>query len=90
MAPNPVCPEIDGRADLLVRSALERLDTAENELILDFSGVRRVDPAAVRSLAELAAKAQAHSVRIVIEGVNIEIYKVLRLLAMAAQFSFRT
>jgi anti-anti-sigma regulatory factor len=90
MAPNPICPEIDGCADLLVRSALERVDTAQNELILDFSGVRRVDPAALRSLAELAAKAEAHSVRIVLEGVNIDIYKVLRLVALGTQFSFRT
>jgi anti-anti-sigma regulatory factor len=90
MAPNPVCSDRGGRADLLVRSALERLDTAQDELILDFSGVRRVDPAALRSLGELAAKAQTHSVRIVIEGLNIEIYKVLRLVALAPQFSFRT
>ena len=29
MAPNPVCPEMDGRADLLVRSALERVEPLE-------------------------------------------------------------
>jgi anti-anti-sigma regulatory factor len=90
MAPNSICPERDGRTDALVRSALERLDTARDEVILDFSGVRRVDPVALRSLAELAAKAEARSVRILLEGVNIEIYKVLRLVGLGTQFSFRT
>jgi anti-anti-sigma regulatory factor len=88
MPSNMIWPNTKDRAESLVRAALERLDSAEQELVVDFSAVDRVDSAALRGLEELAAKAQERSVKVVLRGVNVEVYKVLKLVAVAGQFSF--
>jgi anti-anti-sigma regulatory factor len=66
------------------------LDTANGELVLDFSSVRRIDPGAVRALQALAATADEKTVKVVLRGLNIEIYKVLKLVKLARRFSFLT
>jgi anti-anti-sigma regulatory factor len=71
------------------RAVLDLLDSAERELVLDFSGVERLDPAAIRELEDLAAKARERSVQLVLRGVPVQVYKVLKLVAAAGQFSFR-
>lgn len=78
------------RADAgsLIRDAAEQLGSAGNELVLDFSAVRRIDTEALLGLEELAAKARANSIQVAIRGVNVEVYKVLKLVAVAGQFSF--
>jgi anti-anti-sigma regulatory factor len=92
MTTNPVSPVIDGRAELLVRAALEQLDSDPNgsvpELVLDFSAVGRIHPAALQALEQLAAKARDRSVKVVLRGVNVDVYKVLILSALSAQFAF--
>jgi anti-anti-sigma regulatory factor len=88
MSSNTVWLDNQSRAEPLLRSALERLDSADDELLLDFSAVHRVDAAALRALEELAAQAQERSVKLVLRGVRVEVYKVLKLFAATAQFSF--
>ena len=72
------------------RAACERLETTGAELVLDFSDVDRLDAVALAGLEELAAKARERSVRLVLGGVHPEVYRVLKLMAMASEFSFRT
>jgi anti-anti-sigma regulatory factor len=71
-----------------LQDAREMLDTANGELVLDFSSVRRIDPGAVRALQALAATADEKTVKVVLRGVNIEIYKVLKLVKLTRRFSF--
>jgi anti-anti-sigma regulatory factor len=73
-----------------LQDAREMLETANGELILDFSSLRRIDPSAVRAMQALAATADDKSIKVVLRGVNIEIYKVLKLLKLARRFSFVT
>jgi anti-anti-sigma factor len=83
-----MAPEIDCSLTSLVREAIDRLSTAGGALTLDFSAVRRLDPAALRLLEELSARARDHSVQLILGGVNVAVYKVLKLSGLAARFSF--
>jgi len=67
-----------------------KLDSAKGETVLDFSSVQRIDAKAIRALEELARLADAKAVKIGLRGVNVEIYKVLKLVKLAPRFSFLT
>ena len=75
-----------------VVSALEEvqksLNRAQGEVVLDFSSVARVDGIALSSLVELANKAEAASVKVILRGVNVNVYKVLILMKLTSRFSF--
>ena len=71
-----------------LQQAGEKLDKANGQMVLDFSTVRRVDPAALSAIAELAAVADARGVKLALRGVNIGVYKVLKLAKLAPRFSF--
>ena len=91
MATEPVLPETDGdRVAHGVREALEKLNNAGGEVILDFSSVRRIDPKAVSALEQLAHMADDKSVKVAVRGVNVGVYKVLKLMKLASRFSFQT
>jgi len=66
----------------------EKLDGTEGESILDFSSVSRIDSGAVRALEELARVADEKSVKVVLRGVNVDVYKVLKLMKLTRRFSF--
>jgi len=72
-----------------LQEALEKLDGAAGEVVLDFSSVRRVDPAALRMMEKLAAAAGEKAVKVVLRGVNIDIYKALTLVKLTPRFSFQ-
>ena len=71
-----------------LQEAGEKLGRAGTEIILDFSSVRRIDPAALRGLEKLAVIAEEKAVRIELQGVNVTVYKVLKLARLASRFSF--
>ena len=75
-------------AGSLIKDAAGLLGSAGSEVVLDFSDVRRIDAAALLELEELAAQARQNSVGIAIRGVHVDVYKVLKLMAVAGQFSF--
>ena len=80
--------EIDGnRVAQAVHEAGEKLDSAGGDIYLDFSAVRRVDPSALQAMEELAAVADEKSVKVVLRGVNVDVYKVLKLARLASRFS---
>ena len=74
----------------LVRGAIARLDSAAGELDLDFSTVYRLDTAALGAMEDLAAKAGEKRVAIVLRAVNVDVYRVLKLVKLAPRFGYRT
>jgi len=74
-----------------LQGALEKLqvDGGGNEIILDFSGVRRIDSSALQTMEKLAAAAQEKSVKVVLGGVNVDVYKVLKLMKLTGRFAFQ-
>ena len=74
-------------AEQLVR-ALEKLDSGDKEITLDFSSVRRLEGCALSVLANLAAKAETKSMKPVLCDVSPDVYKVLKLLDLTPCFSF--
>ena len=92
--PMPMIAEwlkIDGeRVVPALQEAREKLDSAEGEVVLDFSSVRRIDPGAIREMEALARIADRKAVKVMLRGVNVDIYKVLKLVKLAPRFSFLT
>lgn len=75
MTANPMC----------LQEAIEKLNCAGGESVLDFSSVDRIDAAEARALEELADRS---SVPVTLRGVNIGVYRALKLLKLAHRFSF--
>jgi len=50
--------------------------------------VRWIDSKAVLAIDELAQKADEKSVRVVLRGVNVDVYKVLKLVRLTPRLSF--
>jgi anti-anti-sigma regulatory factor len=71
-----------------LQEAGEKLDGIEGEVALDFSSVRRIDPSAVRALEEFASIADDKGVKVVLRGVNVGVYRVLKLVKLTSRFSF--
>ena len=76
------------RMVLALKEAGEKLDSAEGEACLDFSSVRRVDASALRAIEEFARIADEKAVKVVLRGVNVDVYKVLKLVKLSHRFSF--
>jgi anti-anti-sigma regulatory factor len=73
-----------------LQEAGEKLDGAEGEVVLDFVSVRRIDSSALRAIEELASKAGQKGMKVALCGVNIDIYKVLKLVKLTPRFTFAT
>jgi anti-anti-sigma regulatory factor len=71
-----------------LQEARENLDRVDGEVVLDFSSVNRVDVSAVRTLEQLADAADGREIRLTLRGVNVDIYKVLKLTKLTRRFSF--
>ena len=71
-----------------VRAAHDALDSAVGELVLDFSSVHRIDPTALSAMEKLADAADGKSVKILLRGVDVNVYKVLKLMKLTHRFSF--
>jgi anti-anti-sigma regulatory factor len=71
-----------------LQDAAKKLDSAEGESVLDFSSVHRVDAGALRALEELAGIADEKSVKVMLRGTRVDVYKVLKLVKLTRRFSF--
>ena len=71
-----------------LHEAAEKLDSVEGEVALDFSSVSRIDSSALRALEEFARLADDKGVKVVLRGVNVSVYKVLKLVKLTSRFSF--
>jgi anti-anti-sigma regulatory factor len=81
--------KIDGErvADALQEIA-NWLDRASGDVGLDFSSVQRINPPALRALEELASIADEKALTLELRGVNVDVYKVLKLTKLAPRFRF--
>jgi len=81
--------EVDGsRVAQVLNEAAEKLDSAGGDAFLDFSGVRRIDPSGLRALEDFAGAADGKTVKATLRGVNVDVYKVLKLARLSSRFSF--
>ena len=71
-----------------LQEAEEKLDSVAGEMALDLSLVRRIDPSALRAMEKFADIADTKGVKVVLRGVDVGVYKVLKLVNLASRFSF--
>ena len=71
-----------------VNEIREKLPTEGPEVLLDFFLAQSLDPAGIQALEQLAWAADLESAKIVLRGVNVEMYKVLKLAGLSDRFSF--
>ena len=71
-----------------LHEAAEKLDSTEDEVVLDFSSVCRIDPGVLRAMEEFAGVADNKGVKVVLRGINVDVYKVLTLVNLTSRFSF--
>lgn len=71
---------------LALEQAGKQIDGGANEITVDFSSVRRIDTSHVRRMVELAHREKG--AKIVLRGVNVDVYKTLKLLKLTNHFSF--
>ena len=71
-----------------LQEAGEKLNRSEGEVLLDISSMRRIDTGALKAMEEFASKADDRGVKVVLRGVNVDVYKVLTLVRLASRFSF--
>jgi len=92
MTTNDVCIKLDPErvAPALQQEAVAAVNNAPGEVVLDFSSVLRIDPNAVGAMEELAGLADDKSVKVVLRAVNMDVYKVLKLVKLTQRFSFLT
>ncbi len=89
MAVIPVWHKIDEECITpVLRDAVKKLESANGEVVLDFASVRRLGPSALRAMEGFADDAQHRGVKVVLRGVNIDAYRVLKLVKLAKRFSF--
>lgn len=55
---------------------------------MDFSSVGRIDSSAIRALEGFADAADDKGVKVVLCGVNVDVYKVLKLVKLGSRLSF--
>jgi anti-anti-sigma regulatory factor len=81
--------KVDGqRVAQSLQEARENLNSAEGEVLLDLSLVRRIDPRGLHAVEDFAVAADAKSVKVALRGVNVDVYKVLKLARLTRRFSF--
>lgn len=76
------------QASSALQEAAGRLEDKGGEVVLDFSSVRRIDSGSLRALEQFADAAGKKEVRVVLRGVNVSLYRTLKLVKLAQRFSF--
>lgn len=89
MASKAVSVHKDNESVLAVlQDALKSLDRAEGEVVVDFSSVHRVDPAVLSTIEELVNKTEQKKLKLVLRGVDVDVYKVLKLVRLTPRLTF--
>jgi anti-anti-sigma regulatory factor len=79
---------VEEHAIRMLQEAGDKLKRANGEVVLDFSVVARVDSRVLTAMEELAKEADERSAKVVLRGVNVDVYRVLKLVELASRFSF--
>jgi len=77
----------EGRMVATLQEVAHGLDGSVGEAVLDFSSVRRIDCSTLQALQDLVGVADDKGVKVVLRGVNVDVYKVLKLVKLT-RFSF--
>lgn len=89
MAMNAVLVNINEKDVLLaLEEARQKLDGMGDKAVLDFSSVRRIDSHELRAMEELACMAEEKAVTVELRGVNVDVYRVMKLLKLTRRFTF--
>ncbi len=78
--PNRIAPAL--------KEAGQQLNGSEGEVVLDFSSVRRVDSAALQAMEDFAGIAEEKTIKVVLRNLDVDVYRVLKLMRMTRRFSF--
>lgn len=79
--------KIDGEDPAQSLNAVcEKVSSLEGEAVLDFSLVKRLDTRALGTIEELVAAAEGMNVKLELRGVNVTVYKVLKLARLSHRF----
>ncbi len=70
-----------------LQEAVAKLDATQGEVVLDFSSVRRIDAGALRAMEEFIGVADEKGVKVVLSGVGVGVYKVLKLAKLTSRFT---
>jgi anti-anti-sigma regulatory factor len=73
--------------DALKHEAFDQIENGQC-VVLDFSSVSRVDAGSLKALEGLAHLARERSAQIALQGVSLDIYKVLKLVKLTPHLSF--
>ena len=65
----------------------KQLDGSSSELVLDFGDMHRIDAGFVQQLEAFISIADEKKVRVALHGVNVDVYKVLKLLKLTSRFT---
>ncbi len=65
-----------------------KLDSTEDEVIVDFSSVPRIDASGLIAMEQFVGIADHQGVTVALRGVNVSVYKVLKLVKLTSRFSF--
>lgn len=71
-----------------LKEVRDSLPANGGEVLLDFFFVQTLDPAGIERLEELSATSQLLKVKVILRGVNVELYKVLKLSDLTDKFLF--
>ena len=72
----------------VLEQAAEKLDSVNGEIVLDFAGIRQIHSPVLQQLQKFAALADEKRVKVILHGVNIDVYRVLKLVNLSTRFSF--
>jgi len=88
MPVNALWLKIDGeRVAHALQEALEKMNGAGGEAVLDFSSVHRIDASGLRAMESFVSTVDGKA-KLALHGVNIDVYKVLKLMKLSRRFSF--
>jgi len=88
MAIDGVGLKVEGESAVqTLREARDILGRGNGELVVDFSVLQRIEPGLIEELEKLADQAEGKVV-VVLRGVKVDAYKVLKLTKLASRFSF--
>jgi anti-anti-sigma regulatory factor len=80
--------KIDGdRVARTLHEAEETLASPGDNVFLDFSSVRRLDTDGLCALEDFAGAADGKMLKVTLRGVNVDVYKVLKLARLSSRFS---
>ncbi len=73
-----------------ITAALQKLqrDLAAGQAVLDFRTVQRLDVDDMRALEDLGNRAAEIKACLVLRGVNVDLYKAIKLMKTTARFSY--